>query len=70
MRLFQRFPKLLALVFDAKNGVRLNRLSLKLTDVQVMIESAPIEQFLVRAPLDHLAVIERVMASSAATAPA
>ncbi len=38
--------------------MRSNRLALKLTDIQVMIEPAPIEQFLVRAALDDLAVID------------
>ncbi len=39
-------------------GVRLNRLPLKLADVQVMIELAPIEQRLMRALLDELAAID------------
>jgi len=38
--------------------VRLNRLALELAGVQVMIEPAPIEQFLVRAPLDVLVVMD------------
>ena len=38
--------------------MRLKRLALKLADIQMMIEPAPIEQLLVGAALDNLAVVD------------